>query len=156
MSLEDVQLLVACGAKGAAHINAVTVSSLLLRQSIDIDVQENNREGYTPLMYAVCSNRLDIVRILLDAGANINAVSEYGECCLRLAVNREREIDINISKTLLYSGCDSFPDIGNAVSPYSKELKRLLDEMPAIYLFYIFLLLFFLIFFPLLLFFLIS
>jgi ankyrin repeat protein len=37
-----------------------------------------NKSGYTPLLIAGYRNQLDAVKVLLDLGANVNAVSEDG------------------------------------------------------------------------------
>lgn len=49
----------------------------LINDGVDIDVG-TSIYGYTPLHVAVFNDRLDIVRILLNAGANVNAKDSYG------------------------------------------------------------------------------
>lgn len=47
--------------------------------------------GYTPLMWAVNRGHVPIVRLLLTAGANVNAVAGDGSTAVMLTINADRE-----------------------------------------------------------------
>ncbi|MEI6972243.1 MAG: ankyrin repeat domain-containing protein [bacterium] len=56
----------------------------LIRRGYDVNEEESN--GYTPIMWAVGSTgRLEIVKILLTNGANVNVVAQGGETPLLIA-----------------------------------------------------------------------
>ncbi len=63
---------------------------LLLKYGGDPNASEKNQqkqEGYTPLIIACQNGNLDYVKILVDAGADVNAVSVYGDVPLEYACN---------------------------------------------------------------------
>ena len=70
------------------------------------DIESKNMNGYTPLMMASTSNRLNIVEFLLDNGANIDSKSNDGYTSLICAASERRDC-VNIIKTLLNRGADS-------------------------------------------------
>ena len=56
----------------------------------EIDVDARDDEGYTPLHHAArYSETPDIIRTLIDAGAQVNAQTEYGETPLHSAAYNE-------------------------------------------------------------------
>ncbi len=50
--------------------------SYLLKNKADINIK--NSQGYTPLMLSVMKNNIDMVRLLLDSGANANILDNKG------------------------------------------------------------------------------
>lgn len=52
---------------------------------IDINQQESNVDGNTPLHHAVINDNLEIVKLLLSKGANRNAKNKYGELPIKFA-----------------------------------------------------------------------
>lgn len=69
----------------------------------NVDVNQPNSRGWTPLIVACEKGRADIVRLLLDAGANVNqkSMNKYEESPLSVAVGG---CDIRIMKILLDKG----------------------------------------------------
>jgi ankyrin repeat protein len=58
------------------------------------NVDQQDREGNTPLMYAVVNEKLDNVRLLLDQGANPNLANIRDETPLDYAINSgQKEIE---------------------------------------------------------------
>jgi len=51
-----------------------------------IDVNKRNINGKTPLYAATVHNRIEIVRVLLDAGADHTIADDHGICPLDIAV----------------------------------------------------------------------
>lgn len=47
-----------------------------LLQNTSVDLEEPQEEGFTPLLYAVYNNDINLVKFLLDSGANPNVVGE--------------------------------------------------------------------------------
>ena len=70
-----------------------------------------NSGGWTPLMWAVNANtdkNLEVVRVLIDAGANINEVDNFGWTALVHIAANEVGHQIEILKLLLDSGADPY------------------------------------------------
>lgn len=62
---------------------------LLLDNGADIDIR--NREGYTPLMWAIFTDRNEMVKLLLENGADVDAPDNYGETPLYKAVRIDKK-----------------------------------------------------------------
>lgn len=56
-----------------------------LNNGIDINQQESNLDGNTPLHHAVINNNQDIVELLLSKGADKFATNKHGEIPIELA-----------------------------------------------------------------------
>ena len=67
-----------------AYYGYTNFVKLLLNKKIDIDIKNDN--GQTALMFAVATNRLDIVSLLVDAGADVNAQDNQGNYVLQVAL----------------------------------------------------------------------
>ena len=63
-------------------------------------------EGHTPLHAAASRNSVDIVRLLLDAGADVNARSNKGETPLLNAVANTTPAKLFIVRLLREHGAD--------------------------------------------------
>ena len=61
----------------AVMYNNVRIVDLLLGEGIDVN-KTQRRSRFTPLMGAVCYGRLEIAKKLLAAGADAEAVDQYG------------------------------------------------------------------------------
>ena len=70
----------------------VEILKLLLRSRPDLDMQGKDRRGDrdTPLNTAIIMGRLDLVRLLLDAGADINAPGFLDDTPLVVAMQRKQ------------------------------------------------------------------
>jgi len=67
------------------------------------DVNMQNKNGKTALDYVLGREDYNIVKLLLDNGANVNMQNKYGYTALMYAVDRE---DYNTVKLLLDNGAD--------------------------------------------------
>ncbi len=56
---------------------------LLKTQTLSLDAKDS--EGWTPLLYASERGHLEIVRLLLDYGASVHALSDFNESALMCA-----------------------------------------------------------------------
>src|SRR5207247_6043837 len=72
-----------------------------------------SREGWTPLMNAVHKGRFAVVRILVEAGADVNAKSADGVTALMLATG---EPQTDIVRALLDAGADASPGAGGSAA----------------------------------------
>ena len=76
----------------------------LIKNGADVNIQDNNEEvsGNTALMMAAVENRIDIVKILIAANANLNLQNENGTTALMWAAMSGQEI----VKFLIDAGAD--------------------------------------------------
>lgn len=71
------------------------IIDLLLEKGIDVN-ETSRRSGFTALMAAVCYGRIDIVKLLLDAGADAGAVDSKGLRALDFAKKMHKKSMIEI------------------------------------------------------------
>ena len=53
----------------AALLNFTTIAALLINEGARLDERDNDGEGYTALSHAVCRDHIEMVRLLIAAGA---------------------------------------------------------------------------------------
>lgn len=71
----------------AAKKNSLRVAEYLLDEGIDEDSEDRN--GETPLMYAVREGNIDMAKLLLKNGANKKIKNDKGERLLEVAKSNE-------------------------------------------------------------------
>ena len=67
----------------AYYNNLIEVKKCVYSGKFDINVQDD--KGYTPLMYAIINNNLNMVMFLIEHGADINLCKNDGDCPLKVA-----------------------------------------------------------------------
>jgi ankyrin repeat protein len=67
----------------AASGNIARVQTLITRGA---NINETNRKGLTPLMWAICAKQTQTAQKLVDLGANINIQDKYGYSALSYAI----------------------------------------------------------------------
>ena len=112
----------------------IEMINLLIKYGADLDKTYPDIGGGTPLLVALANNLLDIARLLLEAGANPNIMSEEGDLPICWSVENN---DIDLAKLLLAKGAtktiDSFTALegrsalGMAVYRLNVEMVRLLS-----------------------------
>jgi len=60
-----------------AYQGNIEFVKLLIEYSIDVNIQENS-EGLTGLIMAVITNKINIVKLLIDSGSELNAEGKFG------------------------------------------------------------------------------
>jgi ankyrin repeat protein len=65
------------------------------------DANTRDKRGTTPLMYAAESGSIDAVRVILAAGADVNASNDFGATALMWGINDQEKV-----KTLVAAGAD--------------------------------------------------
>ncbi|KAL2628816.1 hypothetical protein R1flu_013502 [Riccia fluitans] len=83
--------------------NLQVVNELLQGKLVNIDLPSPNRAGWTALHLACFYGHGEIVRTLLNAGANIEVRNNSGNTPLQMACLKG---NVDIAKTLLNSGAD--------------------------------------------------
>lgn len=78
-------------------------SVVIFKTFPDYEIYMKNLLGWTPLMWASLNNNIEIVEILLDNGAKVNAQALFGETALWWAVYAQ---NITIAKLLIERGAD--------------------------------------------------
>jgi ankyrin repeat protein len=126
---EDTAIMKAC-----RDCNAVDVVEFLLEKGANInDKKFRDQIDQTPLIIAAFNGCTDIVRMLLDAGANIHHRNDQGENAL---ISAAQEGQIDVVKLLLDAGADATQSNADGETPLSlaimlkqkKELIELLRE----------------------------
>jgi uncharacterized protein len=81
----------------------------LLAQGVDVNTTDD--EGLTPLHFAASRDSVDVVRLLLDAGAAVNAQSVAGDTPIYHAIRNTTPAACDIQRLLRERGAD--PTIAN-------------------------------------------
>ena len=87
----------------AAQHGWKTVAQELVAKGADVNAKHTTRRGQTVLDYAVLSSQPDIVRLLLDKGANPPSPDEQGRTLLMLAAQKGWR---DVAETLITKGSD--------------------------------------------------
>jgi hypothetical protein len=104
----------------------------ILNAGADIEYCDKGSYDWTALMYAVGYGQLNVVKALIDFGANVNVSNENGLTPLMIAVQRGKK---NMIKTLIDAGADvnardsygySILHITNSLMKYF--IKKCIDE----------------------------
>ena len=97
-------------------------------------VNSANSVGDTPLIYAVIWDEIEILKELINLGANLDHLGEFGSTALEHAVCDDK---LEASRVLLSAGAD--PDLENELGftarslaevSESDEVRNLLREAP--------------------------
>jgi len=107
----------------------------LIKRGYSFDANQLRRGGQTLLLWAIRNAQLDVVRILIDKKANIEAIDENGQTVLMFAVNKG---NVSIISLLLDSGvniesADQFGDtvLMKAASAGNFDVVKLLLDYHA-------------------------
>lgn len=87
------------------YVRSNDSAKLLLANGADIEAQAY-WTGLTPLHYAVIRQYITVAEVLLDSGANINAIDDIGQTALHHAVGPEHEPELAIVELLISRGID--------------------------------------------------
>jgi ankyrin repeat protein len=68
----------------AAHVGDTNLMKLLIQSHADMNVRDNE-EQWTPMMIATMNSKVEIVRLLINNGADPYAVDSTGKTALDLA-----------------------------------------------------------------------
>src|SRR5436190_2229304 len=80
----------------AVRYNDISKVKDFLRQGANVNVETKSESyyKYTPLHYAAYDVNVDIVRVLIEAGGNVNAVDYEGNTPLDVAIGLDRDDSI--------------------------------------------------------------
>ena len=109
----------------AAEEGDMARASELVREGAALNVFDDI--GYTPLHYAAKNERFEIVQLLIEAGANINAREEETNSDTAIAVAAE-SASPGMVKLLLQHGADPSITGWMGLNAYDRAAKRT-DEM---------------------------
>lgn len=105
----------------ALHLACANGSSEAVARLIALGASLNQRAGNTPLGVAAAYGRTDTARLLLDAGADVNATNEWGATALLLAV---RSGNFETAALLLRRGADPTPSDYKGDTALGWAIKR--------------------------------
>ena len=115
----------------SAAVRSCKAGTGIVRTLIDAkaDLESRSGDGLTPVMLAIQEERVDIALMLLDAGADVNALNPWGEGLLNYAIYvkspvliqavLDRGVDISPLNKLFTTVDYDPPGIGLAVSHHS-------------------------------------
>ncbi len=87
---------------GKSNPNLNLVSDLIVLGA-NVDWQDEDNDGWAPLHGAARDGRVEIVRMLIDAGANVNVQTNYGKTPLHWAAWNGR---VEVVRMLIGAGAD--------------------------------------------------
>ena len=82
----------------AVKAGSLETVQLLLNPMLPSTLEIKDDTQYTPLLVACMHNRLDVLRFLLDKGADVTARNEDGMTCLDVAIEWD---SLEVVKTLV-------------------------------------------------------
>ena len=110
-------MILECFTTSAQINNTDAVRDQLTDPDIRVNIRINDADenGDTALMYAVQNNNIELVRLLLENGADVNIENEQAETALHYAA--EQQVNLQILELLLNRGADpnSKDFIGNTL-----------------------------------------
>jgi len=122
----------------AAHESCEELVRLLLDHGADRAAADATNRGMTVLHYSSCQGHTDLVRLLIDAGANLNTPDSKGYTALHLAAEWG---ELEVVRILLKAGADIClknhdgftpeyvePDPHVVSDEDHKEIRRLLED----------------------------
>jgi len=74
---------------GEKYLDWFTILELLIQANIDLNYRME--ENYTILMRAASAGTLDVVKLLVTSGADVNLIDRTGDCALTNAARREKK-----------------------------------------------------------------
>ncbi len=84
----------------------VEVARFLLGHGADVNLKPRSKSSMPPLYAAAMAKSPVMVKVLLDAGANVNAVNELDRTALAWAVTAADEIAVSMVANLLQAGAE--------------------------------------------------
>lgn len=69
----------------------------------NLDIRDENKTKYTPLMWAIQNNNVSVAKLLIDKGADINTTTPSGSSALLMATPRHL---LDIAKLLIEKGAN--------------------------------------------------
>ena len=91
--LTEVQLMVKGDLTDVAATGTAKEATLLVKAGADVNVRTSG--GYTPLVIAAARGKIDVVQVLLGAGANIYLTGKDGISAEFKAYDNSRKTDLN-------------------------------------------------------------
>jgi ankyrin repeat protein len=85
--------------------NSIKTMKFFIEKNININLQDNR--GETALMYAIDYDNIEMIRLLLNAGANPNVLNTHNHTALTLAIVGNSSNNIEIIEMLLNAGADA-------------------------------------------------
>jgi len=111
-------------------INSIELVKKLIHSKVDVNVE--NEDGMTVLMWVSLQNNKDIAKLLIENGANVNAESEDGETALMFTSLQNSK---DVAKLLIENGADvnaksedGMTELMVALFNNSKDIAKLLIE----------------------------
>jgi len=109
------------GISALHYAGTVEIAQMLLDAHANIDHQQNHLNA-TPLMYAVKRSLPELVKLLLDRGADVNLQDKYGNTALH------HVSDAEIAKMLIEAGVDVNHENGRGYTAIYMQRMMILPD----------------------------
>lgn len=98
----------------------VTIATLLIENGADIEIRD--QMGYTPFLFACSYGNIEMIKVLVDSGADIYATNMNGDTCLHCCD------DVDIIKYLLEKGANPNTQNNDGNTPVYAIIAQLNDS----------------------------
>lgn len=112
----------------AAYLGRLEIVKQLLKAGVPVNTEANN--GWTALHAAICGGKIEVAKLLIENGANINQVTVGDKTGLDIATSGSEEIELDKAMIALLLNAGANPHLPNEEG--ETALHRIAYNFPAL------------------------